>query len=468
MTTTSILILLLISVTLCFAHRDSIVGEDFRVRIVHNGDQAIKETVDKLDLILDHVTPNTIDAYVNKEDLERLQQEAVEFSFVREEKFPPSSKRSQTRDSGSIELAWDTYHTNQEIEDWFKALKEEFGDLVSIENILPSGTPGGNGLWVIRITSSVKDDKEKPQFKYVGNMHGDEVVGREMLLRFIYTLLSGYQADSDIRQLVDDTQIYVLPSMNPDGFDRHRRYNHAGVDLNRNFYDRFDRSGDPYSTQGRQPETQAVMLWSLRHNFVLSANLHGGSVCANYPFDGNANHRSGVYEATPDDSQFIQLANTYAMNNPSMASSREFPGGITNGAHWYVLYGGMQDWNYLYTGDLELTLELSNIKWPRANQLPNFWHQNKLSLFKLVKEVHKGVRGVVTWRGDPVRAQISVIGIDHYIYSNADHGSYYRYLLPGTHQIQADLYSEDGDLLSTQIETVEVPNDGYAVVDFNF
>ena len=69
-----------------------------------------------------------------------------------------------------------------------------------------------------------------------------------------------------------------------------------------------------------QPETWAVMQWSMGEHFVLSSNLHGGDLVANYPYDGNANHRNGQYAATPDDDVFRSLATEYARLNPPMAA----------------------------------------------------------------------------------------------------------------------------------------------------
>ncbi len=62
---------------------------------------------------------------------------------------------------------------------------------------------------------------------------------------------------------------------------------------------------------------------------------------ANYPWDGTAD-RGTHYSRAPDDAAFLHLAHVYADAHATMHASPEFKGGVTNGAHWYPLWGGMQ------------------------------------------------------------------------------------------------------------------------------
>jgi len=49
----------------------------------------------------------------------------------------------------------------------------------------------------------------------------------------------------------------------------------------------------------------------------LSANLHGGSLVANYPFDDDK-RMVEMYSKAPDDDVFVELATTYSLNHPTM------------------------------------------------------------------------------------------------------------------------------------------------------
>lgn len=261
---------------------------------------------------------------------------------------PTTTARPNIRHRRNI--ATDKYHNFSEMETLLKELNERYPSLTKLHAI---GTSLENRtLWAFQITDNVEQSEPgEPMFKYVGNMHGNEVIGRQILIYLIQYLLEHYELDDTIRRMVDTTNIFIMPSMNPDGFEHasvndcdglQGRGNALNVDLNRDFPDQFVPRSEYHKVQ---PETRALMNWIVNNKFVLSANLHGGSVVASYPFDDSAQHKpSGEYSATPDDAVFRLLAHTYANKHKTMhagdtCSGDYFPGGVTNGANWYDVPG---------------------------------------------------------------------------------------------------------------------------------
>jgi len=339
--------------------------------------------------------------------------------------------------------------------DMTKVLKTLASQYPKISRLYSIGTSvEGRELWVLEISDEPGHHQIlKPEFRYIANMHGNEVVGRELVLHLAKLFLENYGYNELVTALINSTRIHLLPSMNPDGYENSKegdcdselgRPNAENYDLNRNFPDRFGQNLDNYYLQ---PEVEAVMNWSLKFPFALGANLHGGSLVANYPFDGNKKKLSGKYEAAPDDRLFVNLAKTYATNHPTMSKgehcydicgsdranllNERFKDGITNGAQWYVLYGGIQDWVYLNTNCMSITVELGCTKFPLAKDLPRYWSDNKKPLIMYILETHRGIYGIVTDRGRPLaNATIHVRGIDHDVHS-VETGDYWRILLPG-------------------------------------
>ena len=109
-----------------------------------------------------------------------------------------------------------------------------------------------------------------------------------------------------------------------------------------------------------------------------------------------------------------------------------FPDGVTNGAEWYVVKGGMQDFNYLFSNCMEITVELSCCKYPMEDTLQGHWEDNKGALLAYVEAVQAGLRGIVRdAKGEPVaNANIEVAGIEKNV-TTSFRGEYWRLLAPG-------------------------------------
>ncbi|XP_042494833.1 carboxypeptidase SOL1 isoform X2 [Macadamia integrifolia] len=280
------------------------------------------------------------------------------------------------------------YMTNVELE---KAVVE-FGQRCShISRIYSIGkSVEGVPLWVIEISDKPGQEEAEPAFKFIGNVHGDEPVGRELLLLLANWLCDNYQKNSLFFPLNDDLD-------------------------------------------SRQPETKAIMSWLKERSFTGSASLHGGALVANYPWDGSQDKRKEYY-ACPDDKAFQHMASAYSRSHYNMSLSQEFVGGITNGAFWYPIYGGMQDWNYIHAGCFELTLEISDVKWPSADELPVLWEYNRMSMLNLVASLVKtGIHGRIfsSYNGRPLPASITIKGINYTVKAGRSFGDYHRILAPG-------------------------------------
>lgn len=296
-------------------------------------------------------------------------------------------------------------------------------------------------LWAMKLTSQPDLEQGKPRVRLAGTMHGDEPLGVELCLYFIDLLANASATNARVANLLATTEIWVLPLLNPDGHATGTHFNASGYDLNRSFPDGGGSGlgnplfGPPPSLAGRPPEVVSLMQFSTNRSFTLAANLHAGALVVNYPYDDD--ELGAVNSPTPDDAMFRFVSLEYSTRNLPMWSSSTFPQGIVNGAAWYVVDGGLQDWSYRYLGCNEVTLELSTDKQPPASQIPQFWEDNRDALLSYIETVHTGAWGFVTdaANGQPVYAAVKALGIQHGVFSDPRVGDYHRMLLPGTYHL---------------------------------
>ncbi|XP_026209200.1 carboxypeptidase Z-like isoform X2 [Anabas testudineus] len=379
-----------------------------------------------------------------------------------------------------------TYHSNARMNSILKETEEQCSDIARTYSI--GRSMEGRELLVIEFSNNPgQHELLEPEMKYVGNMHGNEVLGRQLLIYLAQYLCSEYQQGNErIQTLINTTRIHILPSMNPDGYevavagvqdniygddDEGRRYdtstigrnNAQNIDLNRNFpdltsivYSRRRQKG--YSTDhipipdyywfGKvAPETYAVMKWIRSIPFVLSANFHGGDLVVSYPYDLSKHPlERNMFSPTPDDQVFKLLAGTYANAHETMSyestqcgpSHTQSQKGTVNGAQWSSFAGGMQDFNYLHTNCFEVTVELGCDRFPPEEDLLTSWHENHEALIKFMETAHQGIKGIVKdEEGNSIKgARISVRGIRHDV-TTAENGDYWRLLTPGIHIVSA-------------------------------
>jgi hypothetical protein len=410
------------------------------------------EVINKLQISIDQVNHRTgaITVYLRDDN---------EFQLLQANGYDPVRMPDDARDY-YLELLESTRNSDNPLSQYYN-IDEYISFMQNVANTYPAicqlvqyGTSiQGRPLYALKISDSVQVNEAEPEVKLIGSIHGDETVGYDMLIRTINLMCQSYGTDPRITSIVDNTELWISPLMNPDGYELGQRYNAAGVDLNRNF---------PMPTGITNPdgnptavENLAMISFSQAHNFAIGINFHGGALVLNYPWDY-------TYTLSPDNDLVIDMSLTYSMHNSPMYNSDEFDQGITNGAAWYIITGSMQDWNYAFTSNIELTAEISNVKWPAASTLDGYWDDNRESILSFIEYAQKGIRGRVMSNATvPLAATIEVGSEGKVIHTDPTQGDYQRVLMPGTYTVTAKAEGH----LHQSVELV-VPATGNVTHDF--
>lgn len=389
---------------------------------------------------IDKISGDTVYAYASKKEYDRLVNSGSHFfaSLPHPGDLIDPAMSSNPRDI----LTWNYYPTYQGYLDIMAQFESAYPDLCKIYTIATLSS--GRKIQLARISDNVGVEEDEPEFLYTSSIHGDETTGYILMLHLIDYLLTNYDLDPRITEMVNGIDLWINPLANPDGtyyggdntVNGARRYNANNVDLNRNYYDPADGphpDGNPW-----QPETVAFMNFAEERSFVMSANFHGGAEVMNYPWDTWS-------RLNTDDDWWIFVSREYADTVHAHAASgylNDLNNGITNGYAWYSINGGRQDYMNYFHQCREITAEISSTKLPPATQMLNFWEYNYRSLLNYVEQVTYGVRGVVTdsLTGEPVKAMVSIFGYDQVmdssmVFTSLPVGNYHRLLKAGSYNI---------------------------------
>lgn len=338
---------------------------------------------------VDRVDGNIVTAYANNKEFAEFQKMGYDITL----QTPPSMMFEAEMWDGNNRTAydWDQYPTYEAYEAMMYQFATDHPDKCEIIEL---GTlPSNRKILIAHINNG--SGAGKPKFLYTSTIHGDETTGWMLMLRMIDYILENPTLP-ECANVLENIDLYVGPNTNPDGtyhggnsnVNGATRYNANGVDMNRNYA---DPHGGPHPDgNAYQQETEWFMQLAEENNFVMGANYHGGAEVMNYPWDN-------TYTLHSDDAWYQLISHEYADLCHTVQSNymTDYNNGVTNGAQWYMIGGGRQDYMNGYAECRELTIECSNTKCPSASQMPNFWNINKNSIFAFMNQCLYGIHGTV-------------------------------------------------------------------------
>ncbi len=322
------------------------------------------------------------------------------------------------KESGSTD---DAYLSYQQMLDLMDSISTAHPNICMKVNLGTSA--GGRQLVALKISDNVTVNEAEPSILFEGGIHGDELVGPEMVVRFARELCNNYSTNSFYSELINSRQIWLIAMINPDGRVNNDRYNENGVDVNRDMG--YMWGGEGNSTgEYSQPESKIVRDFLFSHPLSIYISYHAGTETIAYPWSYRGN-------PSAEDAANAFLGNLY--------SSTSGYSNLTYGQGYITMYainGSTKDMGYGTSGIISWSLEVSLDKQPPAAQIQTYCDQNRPSMLAMTTQAGYGLQGTITdsVSGNPVSAVISVNSF-YPVYSDTGIGYYHKYLLPGTYTV---------------------------------
>jgi carboxypeptidase T len=303
----------------------------------------------------------------------------------------PFSNALNTNQFNPVSLDQYDYHTYQELTDELHSLQANHSDIMSLTSI--GKTYEGRDLWMVKLSDNVDQEEDEPGVLFMAAHHGNEWPGIEICLFFIRYIVEQYDNDTipEIRDVINTTQIFLIPMVNPDGVTADTRKNCApnhgpfgygssvtsyGVNLNRNYDDPwflaylfparyylpFILSDSSFNYRGPYPfsenETKAVKNFAEAHAISISISYHSYGGFIIYPW-------LHTTKQTPDELLFRSVGeNISTINHYELFIKKD---------RLIPLYGGTlgssENWFYREKGTIAYTIEVGAQQRPTNPQV---------------------------------------------------------------------------------------------------
>jgi carboxypeptidase T len=263
------------------------------------------------------------------------------------------------------------YHSTLELETDLRILERDHPGIASVREI--GETLEKRKIYALKISDNAAVDESEPAVLFIGCHHAREWISVEVPLLFGKYLLENYDLSQQVRDLVDASEIWIVPIANPDGLEysihvyrywrKNRRANADGtygVDINRNYgyawgFDEVGSSGRPGSDVYRgpapfsEPETAAVRALFLGHDFRAMISFHSFAQDILFPWGYTT-------EAAPTDAELAAVAGTMAGLIAGVRGTAYAAG--EGSRQLYLTNGDTVDWTYSVAGAPSYTIEL--------------------------------------------------------------------------------------------------------------
>ena len=350
-------------------------------------------------------------------------------------------------------------------------------------------------IWMLKISDNVNENEDEPAVFYLGAHHSREPISTEVVLGLIHHLIDNYGVDDEITYLLDNTEVYFVPMVNPDGHEvvldqlntwwrktaadnnNDGIFNYTsdgpdGVDPNRNYgwqWGTEGASGNPNNdtyhgpSAFSEPEIAAMRDLMAAHHFTSGITFHSYSELVLYPYGYSANCQA------PDHQALEELAVNMANSIPKITGSGHYTPEQSNDL--YPASGVTDDWAYGNHGIFCFTVELAQEFIPPASQVPTIISDNiESAMMILNRPHHKTLRGHVydAETLEPVTANVFVNGIDDNgssyrepYKSDQAYGAYYRLLTVGNYDVTYSAYG----YISQSFEALAIVDDEATIQD---